>query len=112
MIGTIIYCVIIFICGAVFGMTFVNKHEEEKYIFDEDTPVVDSFMDHKEFDPLNKAGVYLTDVLLEELCQAVNVDEIELPSFGTISLKDAKQLKQVYWRAVDVDETVYVGNRD
>lgn len=109
MFGTIIYCALIFFGGVLFGMTLVSARKEEDELFKVEEPVIESYLDNKTFDPLRKTGVYLTDTLLEELCEAVDVDEVDLPSFGKVNLQDANQLKQIYWRAVDADETIYSG---
>ena len=90
-------------------MIITTRKIEEDNIFNTDIPQIDSYLDHRDFDPLSKAGIYLTDTLFEELCEAVSDDEVVLPSFGKVDLRDSKQLKQVYWRAVDADETIFSG---
>ena len=109
MLETIFYCALIFIGGVLFGVTLISARKDEDELFTVEEPVIDSYLDNKMFDPLRKTGIYLTDTLLEELCEAVSDDMVDLPSFGTINLKDANQLKQIYWRAVDTDETIYNG---
>lgn len=107
MLVTILGIVMVFAAGALFGST-LKVHEDNKM---PDLKLEyfssDYFQDHKEFDPLSKAGVYITDRLLEELCEAVDADYVELPSFGTVDIRSPTQLKQVYWRAVEADEYIY-----
>lgn len=104
MLVTILLCIMIFATGVMFGLTFTNSKADDLPVDISEVPVTDSYQFNLDFEPFSKTGVYVTDRLLDELCEAVNVEFVDLPSFGFIDIRDSTQLKQVYWRAVEVDE--------
>ena len=103
---TIFYCILIFIGGWLFGMTFSmrdNTHYECKRDMNE-LSFCEDCDGYAKMERLNKADLYITDLLLTELVTALKLEYIELPSFGTVPLNSPDSLRAVFWRCVESDE--------
>ena len=56
-----------------------------------------------EMDVLRGKHADVSDKLLEEVCEALEGDIVQLPSFGVIDISTADGLKNAFKSAVDVD---------
>lgn len=56
-----------------------------------------------EMDVLRGKHADVSDKFLEEVCEALEGDTIELPSFGIVDISTADGLKDAFKAAVDVD---------
>ena len=96
--------ILVFILGWLFGMTFTKpegKHDESNM---QELSFCEECEGCAKFEPLNKPNLYITDLLLTELVTTLDMDYIELPSFGTLPLNSPDNLRETFWRAVEADE--------
>lgn len=95
--------ILVFILGWLFGMTFTKPEDNH----DENNMQELSFCEECEgcakFEPLNKPNLYITDLLLTELVTTLDMDYIELPSFGIVPLNSPDNLRETFWRCVEAD---------
>jgi hypothetical protein len=96
--------ILAFIAGWLFGTTFVKpdyKHNENNM---QELSFCEECEGCAKFEPLNKPNVYITDLLLTELVTALNMNYIELPSFGVVPLNSPDNLRETFWRCVEADK--------
>ena len=105
---TIFYCMLIFAGGCLFGASFRmhNMTPDEPNRNMKELSFCEDCDGYAKMERLNKADLYITDLLLTELVTALKLEYIELPSFGTVPLNSPDSLRAVFWRCVESDELV------
>lgn len=97
--------ILAFIGGWLFGTTFSKSDDRPA---ESNNMQELSFCEECEgcakFEPLNKPNVYITDLLLTELVTALDMNYIELPSFGMVPLNSPDNLRDTFWRCVEADK--------
>lgn len=101
----IFYYILVFIGGWLLGTTF-SRHEPAAEIHS-DMPEY-KFCEECEgcakLEPLNKPDLYVTDLLLTELVGALDINQVDLPSFGVIPMTSPECLRGTFWRCVESDK--------
>lgn len=101
----VFYYFLAFIGGWLFGMTFGKHDAEERCLSDmQELTFCEECEGCTKLEPLDKPNLYVTDLLLTELVGALDMDYIELPSFGMLPLTSPDNLRDTFWRCAEADK--------